>query len=134
MIEKLRSIRGGLSVKVKTVIHEVFSLSPINSTKFEEVSKWKKLPAVKECYKNIFKPIDEKDPETTYMSCIIDKVWGESCDVPNVHVAWAIAITQIILNPNNCYVKITEDIIKEKCEENLVSILFNNIFSLNFHY
>ncbi|RHZ76714.1 hypothetical protein Glove_194g5 [Diversispora epigaea] len=126
-----------------------------SNTKFEEVSEWKKLPVIKECYKNIFKPIDEKDPETTYMSCIIDKVWGESCDVLNVHVAWiihvvktiklsqtqlklrkigvessqilifttwVIAITQIILNPNNCYVKITEDIIKEKYEENLFKL------------
>ncbi|RHZ67420.1 hypothetical protein Glove_301g46 [Diversispora epigaea] len=34
-------------------------------------------------------------------------------------IATMIAITQIILNPNNCYVKITEDIIKKKYKENL---------------
>lgn len=122
MNEKLRSLRGALSVKIKAVIHEIFSLSPTNSTKLEEVSEWKKLPTVKECYKCIFKPINENDSET-YMTRIINQVWGESCEIPNVHVAWAIAITQIILNPNNCYVKINEDIIKEQFEKNLVSIL-----------
>lgn len=57
------------------------------------------------------------------MTCISNKICGESCEVPNVHVAWAIVITQLILNPNNCHVKINEDIIKEQFEKNLVSIL-----------
>jgi hypothetical protein len=131
--EKLRGFRGILCGKVKTAMSEVFgnNLPPIkSSSKLQVILNWKQLPSVKSCYKKIFDKSDFPG-NPTYMEAILKKVWpSTSLKPPEQHVAWAISIVQTILNPKNCDLKITEDIIKYLLSNNLVSIYnftFKNI-------
>lgn len=105
-------------------MYDVFrkDLHPIKSTaKIQEIIKWKRLPSTKSCYKKIF---DESDfpRNLTYIEAILEKVWSPTSKPPEHHVAWAISIVQTILNPNNGYIKISEDIIKQRFSINFVSI------------
>jgi hypothetical protein len=58
------------------------------------------------------------------MKAILEKVWSPASKPPEQHVAWAIAIIQTILNPNNGHIKITEDNIKRPFLINIVSICY----------
>lgn len=57
------------------------------------------------------------------MSLIIKKLWKERKNAPKIHVAFAISICEMILNPNNQYVQLSEEIIKTSLMKNYVSFI-----------
>jgi hypothetical protein len=125
MGEKFRGLRGALSTKVKTAIHEVFiSLPQIDSNKTNEIFEWKRLPALKESFDKLFKQMSNKDE--TYMDSIIGKVWDNPKKHSKTQIAWAISIAKVYLNPKNSFIKIGEDLTKESFEKYLVSIISRN--------
>ena len=55
------------------------------------------------------------------MARIIDKIWKNKKDVPIVQIAYAIAVCETILDPNNHRFQISEQSVKPKILKNLVS-------------
>ena len=55
------------------------------------------------------------------MTRIIERVWPDASEHPAIQIAYAITVCQILLDPNNDNIKISESIIKPKLQENLVS-------------
>lgn len=105
-------------------MYVVFNLPtiPIVSTtlKESEIRKWKESAAVKKCYDNLFKKINNLDPET-YMAKILQLLKGKKI-LPNIQIAYAISICEILLNPRNSIIQVTESVIKPILAKNLVSI------------
>lgn len=113
--------------KIRDVMFSVFRecrLSPINSNaKESEIKTWKSHATVKDCYRKLFKKIDPVKPET-YMSKILNNLWkGGKKNGPRVQIAFAISVCETVLDPNNTFVSINEDIIKPILKKNLVSFL-----------
>ncbi|RHZ46571.1 hypothetical protein Glove_613g3 [Diversispora epigaea] len=52
------------------------------------------------------------------MTRIIKNVWPKKKNIPNLQIVWVISIAEIILNPNNENIKISEEIIKPNKIEN----------------
>lgn len=121
MGEKIRSLRSNLSTKVKVSIFKVFDkLPPINNNATaSEITKWKRSPIVLECYKKLFKEIENTSEK--YIVRIIKNVWPKKEIIPDSHTAWCVSIAEILLDPNNGCIQITEDVIQPIVEKNLVS-------------
>jgi hypothetical protein len=64
------------------------------------------------------------------MAEIIEKVWPKT-EVIDLHAAWAVSISELILNPNNGEIKVSEEIIVPLLEKNLVSFHKMLLFHLN---
>ena len=121
MTVKLRSKRGTLSTRVKKVIFSVFCLPEIkNKAKANEISLWKSLPTVSKAYNNLFEKINNDERSPTYMKQIIEKVWPKT-EASDLHTAWAISIAEILLNPDNGEISVSEEIIDFLLEKNIVS-------------
>lgn len=123
---KHRSYRGSLTSKTKDAIFSVYGEANLPSISMNaspaEISKWKRDPAVKKCYDQLLEPINKYDDETlTFMLRIMEKVFIDPDKASNVLMAYAMSVCNIFLDPTNEHIQITESIIKEKFEENLVS-------------
>lgn len=112
---------------MKDIIYVVFkefnlpAIPAVNTAlKESEIGKWKGSPTVKICYGNLFKKIKNSDPET-YMSRILHILRGKN-QLSNMQIAYAISICEIILNPKNLHIQVTESVIKPVLTKNLVSI------------
>ena len=92
-----------------------------SNAKSTEILEWKRHPRVKKWYKKIFEK--SNDPENkTYITLIIENIWPSTVtQPPQHHIAWAISVVQILLDPKNSTVKITEDIVKRRLMDNIVS-------------
>jgi hypothetical protein len=121
MGEKIRSLRSNLSTKVKVSIFKVFDkLPPINNNATAaEITTWKSNPIVLECYKNLFKEIENTSEK--HIVRIIKNVWPKKELILDPHTAWCVSIAEILLNPYNDYIQITENIIQPFVEKNIVS-------------
>lgn len=87
-----------------------------------EISRWKRNPAVKKCHDQLLEPINRfDDEELMFMVRIMEKVFINPKKASNVSIAYVMSVCDIFLDPTNEYIQITESIIKEKFEENLVS-------------
>lgn len=97
-------------------------LSPINTNaKESEIKAWKGDVVTKNCFKQLFKKIDPAKSET-YMSKILENLWkGGKKNGSKMQIAFAISVCEIVLNPDNPFVSINEDIIKPVLTKNLVS-------------
>ncbi|GET63552.1 hypothetical protein GLOIN_2v1775615 [Rhizophagus irregularis DAOM 181602=DAOM 197198] len=139
LLAKHHSARGSLASKVKDIMYVVFkefNLSTIpavnTALKESEIHKWKGSPTVKICYSNLFKKIKNLDPET-YMSRILQILKGRN-QLSNMQIAYAISICEIILNPKNLHIQVTESVIKPVLTKNLVSIRNLNKYKDNYSY
>jgi hypothetical protein len=114
-------LRSNLSTRVKASIFKIFDkLPPINSNATTaEITTWKRSAIVRECYKKLFKEIE--DTSEKYIVRIIKNVWPKKEFIPDSHTAWCVSIAEILLNPNNEYIQITEDVVQPFVEKNLVS-------------
>ncbi|RHZ75456.1 hypothetical protein Glove_213g16 [Diversispora epigaea] len=92
-----------------------------------KISAWKKNPAISNSFRKLFDKVEE-DEEDTYMTRIIKNVWPKKKNIPNLQIAWVISIAEIILNPNNENIKISEEIIKPVLLKNLNKIENNESF------
>ena len=122
MAAKHRSQRGSLTSKIKEAIFSVFgeaNLPPISTNESpQEISRWKKNPAVRSCYLKLHKPVTD-DENVTYVLRIIEKVFVSP--VPNLLIAFAMSVCDIFLNPDDENIQITESAIKIKLKEYSVS-------------
>ncbi|RHZ50540.1 hypothetical protein Glove_495g54 [Diversispora epigaea] len=109
LTKKLQALRSTLCARVKTLIFEVCKVPPISIV--AEASK-----------------IIKEDEEDTYMTRIIKNIWPKKKNIPNLQIAWVISIAEIILNPNNENIKISEEIIKSVLLKNLNKIENNESF------
>lgn len=123
-MEKLRSLRGTLTNKIKSSTFFVFGnlLEPINNSASNEmVLKWKQSDKTKACYQRLFDEI--KDSEETYMTKILNKIWPTG-DASEENIAYAIAVAQTMLNPKYDKITISDNAVKYKIARNLVSIYY----------
>jgi hypothetical protein len=84
-----------------------------------KIREWKKNPAVKKSFENLFKKINNSDPET-YLSRIIQSLSKKK--MSNHQIAYAISICEVMLNPQNLHVQISEPVIKPIFTKYFVSI------------
>ncbi|PKK59738.1 hypothetical protein RhiirC2_794395 [Rhizophagus irregularis] len=127
LLDKHRSAWGSLASKVKDIMYVIFkefnlpTIPAVNTAlKESEIRKWKGSPTVKICYSNLFKKIKNPDPET-YMSRILQILKGRN-QLSNMQIAYAISICEIILNPKNLHIQVTESVIKPVLTKNLKKI------------
>ncbi|RHZ87480.1 hypothetical protein Glove_34g68 [Diversispora epigaea] len=113
LTKKLRALWSTLYARVKTSIFEVCKIPPISIVaEASKISAWKKNLAISNSFRKLFDKVKE-DEEDTYITRIIKNV---------------ISIAEIILNPNNENIKISEEIIKPVLLKNLNKIENNESF------
>lgn len=125
MTEKLRNMRSSQVSKIKDTIFDVFrEIPPINiNEKPSTIASWKKNPDVESCFNKLYNLIDPNNEESdTFMTLIIKKVWPKKSNLSNLHLAWAASVVEIVLDPNNPHLKLSESIVRPILEKNLVSI------------
>lgn len=128
-MERHRSLRGSLTTKTKEAVFSVFGEAnlPSVNTKFspEEIRDWKATYAAR-CYRKLFEPMLD-DPEVTYMSKILEKVFVSSKasdKASDNSMAFVISVSETFLNPKNESIHINEDALKTRLERNLVNFRF----------
>jgi hypothetical protein len=52
---------------------------------------------------------------------IIDKAWKEKKNTPRIHIAYAISVCEIFLNPSNLIINMSEEVVKPYFTKNYVS-------------
>ncbi|RIB14404.1 hypothetical protein C2G38_2195255 [Gigaspora rosea] len=80
---------------------------------------WKGSKKTKDCYKKLFKEIEEGSLET-YIARVLKKIWPEE-DASEENVVYAIAVAQTILNPD--YGKLNN---RRKCHKEIGCKTFSN--------
>ncbi|GBC44825.2 hypothetical protein GLOIN_2v1775615 [Rhizophagus irregularis DAOM 181602=DAOM 197198] len=109
LLAKHRSARGSLASKVKDIMYVVFKEFNLpnpcrkHGIKGKRNKKWKGSPAVKNCY-------------------------GKN-QLSNMQIAYAISICEIILNPKNLHIQVTESVIKPVLTKNLKKITSKDNYS-----
>ncbi|CAG8477869.1 1688_t:CDS:1, partial [Scutellospora calospora] len=94
---------------------------PINTkASSETVLKWKRSEQTKACYKRLFDEV-EKNSDETYMSQILKRIWP-SGDASKENIAYAIAVTQTMLNPKYDKITMSDTAVKNLITKNLVCI------------
>lgn len=83
-----------------------------------EITAWKQSRKTAECYAHLHQC--PKGETQSAMARILEKVWPRG-DATSEQVAFAIAICQTVLNPNNDIITIKEAVIKEKIRKYKVS-------------
>jgi len=119
----MRSKRGSLTTKVKDAVFEVYGdslLTKIDSNAIpKEIEDWKKSKKTKDAYRKIFSPIVANDPDDTYISRILQKVFPKGEQETGV-LAFTIGVAQALLSPGYEKITIEEKIMKERIEKNKV--------------
>ncbi|RHZ77205.1 hypothetical protein Glove_184g161 [Diversispora epigaea] len=140
LTKKLRALQSTLCARVKMSIFEVCKVPPISiAAEASKISAWKKNPAISNSFRKLFDKVEEDEEdihvvktielkEDIYMTRIIKNVWPKKKNIPNLQIAWVISIAEIILNPNNENIKISEEIIKPVLLKNLNKIENNESF------
>src|SRR5438046_1780326 len=116
-------MRSALTSKIKEAMFSVFGelqLDSINThTSSQAVMEWKMSAKTKDCYKKLFAPINEDNPNNTYISLILAKVWPGATPT-NIKLAFTITVCQIMLSSHYKKLIIKEDIVKNRLRKNLV--------------
>jgi hypothetical protein len=85
-----------------------------------EIARWKKTQEVSSCYKKLFLPSGSGDG--LVLAKIIEKIFPEKEDsVPNIQLAFVIAVCVTILNPKHASIRLDNVALKDKVEYYLVS-------------
>jgi len=66
------------------------------------------------------------------MNQIINKIWSGKKNIPHIKIAFAISMCEIFLDPSNQDIKISENLMKPKVLQNMVS--FINFINLHKIY
>ena len=85
-----------------------------------EIIKWKNQSSVKECYRILFQPMNSTE-DTTYMTCILQKLWPKTDlkQVPDIWIAYAASTSEILLNPSIPTIQISEAKMKPRLKKYL---------------
>jgi len=54
------------------------------------------------------------------MSRILEKVWADSDKATDMSIAFAVSVSQALLNPNSGTIKIKEEVLERNLKKNLV--------------
>src|ERR1700752_1708384 len=123
----MRFKRGSLTTKVKDAVFEVYGdslLTKIDSNAIpKKIEDWKKSKKTKDAYRKIFSPIVANNPDNTYISQILQKVFPKG-EQKTVVLAFAIGVAQALLSPGYEKITIEKKIMKERIEKNKVEILY----------
>ena len=98
-----------------------------------EIIKWKNQSSVNECYRILFQPMNSTE-DTTYMTCILQKLWPKTDlkQVPDIWIAYAASTSEILLNPSIPTIQISEAKMKPRLKKYLKvveKIIDDEIFS-----
>ena len=118
-----RSVRGSLCSRVKECLFKHFGLNPINSkASHTEVENWKGQIKVKESFSTLFK---SDKSEKTHMVQILENLWPKDNikNISKVLIAYAVGICEILLDPDNRTIQITEADIKNKIRKNVKKLV-----------
>jgi uncharacterized protein YllA (UPF0747 family) len=125
LVEKHRSRRGALSTQIRKSIFSVFrsqGLPKINvKATPSEIKAWKELRIVKECFEKLHSKITDDDDET-WCGKIIREIWEDISKISNEQIAFAVALCESFLNPNNEVIKNDSKYLNKRLEKNIVSI------------
>jgi hypothetical protein len=91
-----------------------------NNASAIEIAQWKKKNQVAECYKKVF---DMKNKQTPILLQLFEKVFAGNDDPPIVHMAFVMALYTVILDPNSQSIQVTENIMKTKMNNYMVSFI-----------
>ena len=69
------------------------------------------------CYKKLFA---HKDSDNSTLSCILEKVFSTGNKIPEVQIAFVIAICTTLLDPRNEHINAKESIVRRKIDHYLV--------------
>jgi hypothetical protein len=100
-----------------------------------EIQSWKRKSSVRSCYKKLFGPIKQDD--VTYIYSILRKVWPTSNleNIPNVWIAYAVGISEILLNPNISTIQASESKMRPKLKKYLkVVVSLSELYENNVIY
>ena len=108
-------MRSALTSKIKEAMFSVFGESQLDSINThaspQAVMEQKTSAKTKDCYKKLFAPINEDNPDNTYILLILAKVqFGAT--LTNIKLVFTITIYQIILSSHYEKLIIKEDIVK----------------------
>jgi hypothetical protein len=123
LLEKHRSRRGTLSTQIRKSIFAVFRNLPRINLKASpsEIKTWKELPVVKECYEKLHRDTPE-DETITWCGKIIQETWPDAKKIPNEQIAFAVALCESFLNPDNEIIKNDSKYLSKRIQKNKVSI------------
>jgi hypothetical protein len=100
-------------------MYSVFQDFHLTAPKELKISEWKNKSQVKLCFEKLHKKINDSDE--TYMSRIIQEL-NKGKNILKVLIAYAVSICELVLDPQNLEVQISEKAIKPIYTKNLVSI------------
>ena len=86
-----------------------------------EIKTWKELPIVKECYEKLHRNTPE-DETITWYGKIIQETWPDAKKIPNEQIAFAVALCESLLNPDNKIIKNDSQYLSKRIQKNKVSI------------
>ena len=113
-----------MTTKIKDALFITFGkeqLPLINTTIFsKEIYLWKGSKNVSRCFKKLFDQIDEN---STYISHILERVWPDLDNVPDLHLAYTIGVCTSFLDLDIESIQMSKSILESKIEENLVSFV-----------
>ncbi len=117
-----RSKRGRLTNHTKTAIFHTFQskkLPYINlSNKPTEISNWKNLAVVKECYGILHSKADD---DNTWCGRVIESIFPDTSKAPLKQVTFIVSLCEYFLNPNNESIKNDENYLRVMTKKNKVS-------------
>lgn len=114
-----------MAAKTRNALFSTFgeaTLPPINTNASPvEISEWKKMPEVANCFKKLFEKSSNEKEEELVLARIIKKVFRKKCS--NVEMAFVIVICKHILNPKYPKLKLGSKTIKREVRIYLVSFI-----------
>jgi hypothetical protein len=86
-----------------------------------EIKTWKESREVKECYEKLHTDMPN-DENLTWCGKIIHETWPDAKKISNEQMAFAIALCESFLNPNNEILKNDSKYLNKRVQKNKVSI------------
>ena len=121
----MRSKCSTLTTKIKDVVFVIYRDSMLDKIDSNAISKkvhnWKQSTKIKTACSKLFSPIVTNNPNDTFISRILTKVWPKG-DAEDNLLAFAIGVVQALLSHKYEKITIDEKVMKDRIEKNLVKI------------
>jgi len=110
-----------LVARTKQAIFHIFREIPkiTNKAKESQIIAWKQSAPVKSCFSKLYKRVKPEDSET-HLKVIINYVFLKK-EAKKIQIAFVMSICELLLDSTNNYIKLSEEVIKQRFEKNLVS-------------
>ena len=117
-MEKQHSAWRTLTSKIKDALFSYFGETELPAIKSSatpvEIASWKKRKEVASCYKKLFEPSSD-DISDLVLVKIMERIFFKREDsIPNVQMAYAIAVCTTVLNPKYENIKLEKDAMKDQ--------------------